>query len=319
MKKFAALALAVLLALSLVACGGKKQEWPTGDITIICPFAAGGAMDRSARLVAEFLGPKLGVNVTVSNVEGGGNWIGYGQVLEAKGDGYILGFSNYPGQVGGYLNPQNNISHTFKSFTNVADIVHDPGIIAVLPDSPYQTLGDLIEAGKKEALTISTGGATGSDDDVLIRLINQKYGTQFVPGGNKGDADAKTALFGKVVAAQACNVSNYYDKYNTTGEDAVRVLAVFDNERSSLMPEIATAKEQGIDLVSSSDRGMVACKELDPAVLEKIVNALKEIEKDPKFIETANKQGMGIHMLFGADFEAFIQGVEDNMKSLNLW
>ena len=318
MKKLAVIALALVMALGLAACGSKKA-WPDGDITIICPFSAGGAMDTSARLTAEFLAKQLGVNVEVSNVTGGGNWTGYAQVINAKGDGYTLGFSNYPGQVGGYLNPNNKISYTYKSFTNVADIVHDPGIIVVLLDSPYQTLNDLIEAGKKEALTISTGGATGSDDDVLIRLINQKYGTQFVPGGNKGDADAKTALFGKVVAAQACNVSNYYDKYNTTGEDAVRVLAVFDNERSSLMPEIATAKEQGVDLVSSSDRGMVACKELDPAVLEKIVAALKEIEKDPKFIETANKQGMGIHMLFGADFEAFIQGVEDNMKSLNLW
>ena len=100
MKKFAAIALVLIMALGLVACGSKK-EWPSGDITIICPFAAGGAMDTSARLVAEFLGPKLGVNVTVSNVEGGGNWTGYGQVIDAAGDGYTLGFSNYPGQVGG--------------------------------------------------------------------------------------------------------------------------------------------------------------------------------------------------------------------------
>jgi tripartite-type tricarboxylate transporter receptor subunit TctC len=318
MKKLAALALVLLMALSLVACGSKK-EWPSGDITIICPFAAGGAMDSSARLTAKYLKKQLGVEVTVSNVEGGGNWIGYGQVLDAKGDGYILGFSNYPGQVGGYLNPTNNITKTYRDFTNVADIVHDPGIIVVLPDSPYQTLNDLIEAGKKEKLVISTGGATGSDDDVLIRLINQKYGTQFEPGGNKGDSDAKTALFGKVVAAQACNVSNYAKTYKSTEADAVRVLAVFDSERSALMPDIPTAKELGIDLISSSDRGMVACKALDKDVLAKIVEALKAVEKDPEFQNEAKEQGMGIHMLFGEDFEKFIDGVESNMKGLNLF
>lgn len=315
MKKLVAIALVLVMALGLVACGSKK-EWPDGDITIICPFKAGGAMDTSARLVAEFLGPKLGVNVTVSNVEGGGNWTGYKQIIDAKGDGYTLGFSNYPGQVGGYLNPSNNIPYTYKSFTNIADIVHDPGIIVVLPDSPYQTLADLIDAGKTQELTISTGGAKGSDDDVLIRMINQKYGTKFVPGGNSNDADARQALFGKVVAAQACNVSNYYDKWNGTGEGYVRVLAVFDNERNPKMADIPTAKEQGVDLVSSSDRGMVATPNLDKDVLAKIVAALQDIEKDPKFIEKADSYGMGINMLFGEDFEKYIQGVEDNMKGL---
>ena len=315
MKKLAAIALVLVMALGLAACGGSKK-WPDGDITIICPFGAGGAMDRSARLTAKYLAKQLGVNVEVSNVTGGGNWIGYGQVIEAKGDGYTLGFSNYPGQVGGYLNPGNNIKYTYKSFTNIADIVHDPGIIVVLPDSPYQTLNDLIEAAKKEKMTVSTGGSKGSDDDVLLRLLNQKYGTQFVPGGNKDDADAKNALFGKAVVAQACNVSNYYDKWNGTGEGYVRVLAVFDSERNEMMKDIPTAKEQGIDLISSSDRGMVATPNLDKDVLAKIVEALKAVEKDPEFQAEAKSQGMGINMLFGEDFEKFIQGVEDNMKGL---
>ena len=315
MKKLAVIALALVMALGLAACGSKKA-WPDGDITIICPFSAGGAMDTSARLTAEFLAKQLGVNVKVSNVTGGGNWTGYAQVINAKGDGYTLGFSNYPGQVGGYLNPNNKISYTYKSFTNVADIVHDPGIIVVLLDSPYQTLNDLIEAGKKEAMTISTGGAAGSDDDVLVRLLNAKYGTKFVPGGNKDDKDAKNALFGKAVAAQACNVSNYWNKWDGTGEDYVRVLAVFDEKRNDLMPTIPTAKEQGIDLTSSSDRGMVAPPTLDKDVLNKLVDALKKVQEDPEFQKKAASYGMGINMLFGEDFEKYIQGVEDTLNGM---
>jgi tripartite-type tricarboxylate transporter receptor subunit TctC len=319
MKKLVAIALVLLMALGLVACGSKK-EWPDGDIVIVCPFKAGGAMDQSARLTAEYLKKYLGVEVTVDNIEGGNNWVGYEKVLTAKGDGYLLGFANYPGQIGGYLNPSGGIKRTYRDFTNIADIVHDPGIIVVRPDSPYQTLADLIEAGKKEPLVISTGGGAGSDDDVLVRLLNQKCGTQFKPGGNPGDADAKTAMLGGNVAAQACNVSNYFGTYKSTGDDAVRVLAVFDSKKNDLMPDIPTIDECGIaelkGLYSSSDRGLVACKDLDKDVLNKIVEALKKAEKDPDFIKAAADKGMGINMLYTDKFDEFINGVETTMKGM---
>jgi len=322
MKKFAALALALLMVLGLVACGGGNNEggdtkWPEKNIDLIVPFKAGGAMDLSARLTAKYLEKELGVTISVKNVEGGNNWVGYGQVINAKGDGYTLGFSNYPGQVGGYLNPSAGIKFTYKSFTNIANIVHDPGILAVKYDSPYKTLNDLIEAGKKEALSISTGGGAGSDDDVLVTLLNKRFGTQFVSGRDKGDADAGAAMLGGHVAAQACNVSNYAKKYkNTDGADAVRILAVFNDTRVDLMPDIPTAKELGFDLSSSSDRGMVACKELDKAVLNKLVEALKKVQENPEFKAEAAEMGMGINMLFGEDFEKYIQGVEDTLNGM---
>ena len=321
MKKLVALALALIMALGLAACGSagsnEDTKWPEKNIDLIVPFAPGGAMDRSARLTAKYLEKELGVTISVKNVEGGNNWVGYGQVLNAKGDGYTLGFSNYPGQVGGYLNPSAGIQFTYKSFTNIADIVHDPGIIAVKYDSPYKTLDDLIEAGKKEALSISTGGGAGSDDDVLVTLLNKRFGTQFVSGRDKGDSDAAAAMLGGHVAAQACNVSNYALKYkNTEGADAVRILAVFNAERVELMSDIPTAKELGYDLSSSSDRGMVACKDLDKAVLSKLVDALKKVQENPDFQKEASEQGMVINMLFGEDFEKYIQGVEDTLNSM---
>ena len=334
MKKFVAVLLAALMVLSLAACGetpaqtsaagttaAKKADWPKGNIEIVVPFAAGGAMDLSARLTATYLKKYLGVEVTINNVTGGANWVGYMQILNAKGDGYTLGFANYPGQVGGYLNPSNNISVSYRDFTNIADIVHDAGIIVVKEDSPYKTFADLVEAAKTQKLVVSTGGGAGSDDDVLVRKINLALGTQFVPGGNENDAEAKSALLGGEADAQACNVSNYCKTYKTLGQtDSVRVLAVFDAKKQDLMPDCPLVDELGIDAVkglySSSDRGLVACKSLDPAVLEIIVDALKKTQTDPDFIADATAQGMGINMLFGDDFNAYIDGVETTMKGM---
>ena len=79
---------------------------------------------------------------------------------------------------------------------------------------------------------------------------------------------------------------------------------------------VKTAKEQGIDLTSSSDRGMVAPPTLDKDVLNKLVDALKKVQEDPEFQKKAASYGMGINMLFGEDFEKYIQGVEDTLNGM---
>ena len=89
-------------------------------------------MDLSARLTAEYLKKYLNVEVAVQNVEGGANWVGYNQILAAKGDGYTLGFANYPGQIGGYLDPSKKNTVSYRDFTNIADIVHDPETFSVM-------------------------------------------------------------------------------------------------------------------------------------------------------------------------------------------
>lgn len=295
----------------------KTLDWPKKDISIVCPFKAGGAMDLSTRLTAKYLEKYLGVSVTVNNVEGGNNWVGYTQVNQAKGDGYLLGFANYPGQVGGYLNPSAGVPLTYRDFTSIADIVHDANVLVVSPKySPYKTLQEFMDAAKTKSMVVGTGGGAGSDDDVLIRKLNQQFGTQLVSGQNANDADASAALLGGHIDARCCNVSNIYKNYKSTGDDAVLVLAVFDSERSDFIPDIPTGKELGFDVSGSSDRGLIGPPSLDPEITAYLIETLKKIEQDPEFKADAESQGMGIHMLFGDDFAAYIQSVEDTMSGM---
>ena len=334
MKKFVAIILSLLMILSMTACGSnsnpsegsKAVEWPKGNIEIIVPFAAGGAMDLSARLTAKYLKKYLNVEVTVNNVEGGANWTGYEQIEKADGDGYTLGFANYPGQVGGYLDPSKKRTETFRSFTNIANIVHDPGIIVVKEDSPYKTLEDLLNAAKNgTVLNVATGGGNGSDDDTLVRLINRAMGNENLNSiKNENDKNAKAALLGGEADLQACNVSNYCKTYKSTGQtDSVRVLAIFDEKKQDLMPDIPTIDELNIPelkgLYSSSDRGLIATKNLDPAIVPIIVEALKKTQSDADFIKDATEQGMAINMLFGDDFNKFIENVEKTIKDLKIY
>ncbi len=94
------------------------------------------------------------------------------------------------------------------------------------------------------------------------------------------------------------------------------VLAVFDSERSAFIPDIPTGKELGFDVSGSSDRGLIGPPSLDPEITAYLIETLKQIETDPEFQADAQSQGMGIHMLFGDDFAAYIQSVEDTMSSM---
>ena len=295
--------------------GEQKLDWPKQNITIICPFKAGGGMDLSSRLTAKYLEKYLGVTVTVSNVEGGNSWTGWTQVAQAKGDGYTLGFANYPAQVGGYVNPSAGIPFTYRDFAAIANVVSDPNVLWVSANhSQYTEAKQLIDAVMTESMVFGTGGGAGSDDDVTIAKINKMLGTKIESGRNSGFAEAKTAVLGGHMVAAVSNVSEVYSMVGSTGADAIRVLCVFAAERNAYLPDVPTWTECGYEeLIGGSDRGLVGPASLDPAIKEYLIEVMKEIEKDPEFQADAKTQGMPIGMLFGADFEAFIDATEKTM------
>lgn len=339
MKKFLAIVFCLSMILSLLAgCGGssssaapststpassgapaeKPADWPKKDITIVCPFKAGGGMDLSTRLTAKYLEKYLGVTVTVSNVEGGNSWTGWTQVIKGPKDGYLLGYANYPAQVAGYLNPSAGITFTYKDFTNVSNVVHDSNILVVSQKhSKFNTLQEFMDYAKANPVVLSTGGGAGSDDDVLIAKINRAFGTQIESGRNASTAEGKAAMLGGHVEGAIANVSEYYSLIGSTGDDAIRILAVWSDERSDFIPDVPTAAEAGYpDVYGSSDRGLIAPPGLDPAVKQILIDTLKKIDQDPEFQADAQTQGMGIKMIMGDDFDAFIDDIEKTMTEL---
>lgn len=291
-------------------------DWPKGNITLICPFKAGGGMDTASRLIAQFLEKDLGVTVTVNNVEGGNSWTGWMQVNAAKPDGYTLGFANYPAQVGGYLNPSANVKLTYRDFTAVCNIVSDYNCIVTRnEETRFKTGKEFMEYAKENEVTVGTGGGTGSDDHVLIEKINNAFGTKLKATLMASTAEAKAAMLGGHIDAVIGNVSEYYA---LSQDKSANVLAVCAPKRAEkFMPDIPTLEEQGYaDVYGASDRGLIAPPNLDPAVMEKLIATLKEIEQDPEYQATALERGMNINMMYDQDFVTYIDGIEKTMIEL---
>lgn len=156
------------------AAASKKVEYPTKGraITIIVPFAPGGANDVAARVQAPALEKELGVPVVVVNKPGASTQIGMTQLVQAKPDGHTLGLLTLPGAMLAYLDPARKAIYSRKDFQVVALQSWDPNGIAVKTDSPHKSLKDLVEAAKAnpEKIKIGTSGLLSTDHMVLLML-----------------------------------------------------------------------------------------------------------------------------------------------------
>ena len=180
-------ALWTVAAAAMLAMGSAQAQWkPTKPITIIVPWAAGGATDQVTRLAAAELEPALGQKIVVVNQPGGAGSIGTRSVMEAPKDGYTWTagaakqLGTYP--LLGMLNSKVDDFHLYLSVTNVS-------IVAVNPQTKYQTLKDLLDDMKARPgqVKVATAGNTSSGHfamEAISKAAGVKYRHVTYDGGN---------------------------------------------------------------------------------------------------------------------------------------
>src|SRR5688572_30548994 len=179
-------------ALGIVAAGAfaalmpaAHAQWkPTRPVTIIVPWAAGGATDQVTRLAAAELEAGLGQKIVVVNQPGGAGSIGTKAAMDAPRDGYTWTagaakqLGTYP--VLGMINSKVDDFHLFLAVTNVS-------IVSVNPSTPYQTLPQLLEAMKTKQVPVATAGNSSSGHfamEAISRATGVKYRHVTYDGGN---------------------------------------------------------------------------------------------------------------------------------------
>ena len=194
----------LLLAAMLAAAPAQAQQWkPTKPITIIVPWAAGGATDQVTRLAAAELEPALGQKVVVVNQPGGAGSIGTKNAMEAPKDGYTWTagaakqLGTYP--LLGMLNSKVDDFHLYLSVTNVS-------IVSVNPATPYKDMRQLLDAlkAKPGQIKVATAGNSSSGHfamEAIAKAAGVKYRHVTYDGGNPaviatvgGESDITTQL-----------------------------------------------------------------------------------------------------------------------------
>jgi len=305
-KTLTALALALLATPALA-------EYPEKPIEVIVGYSAGGGTDVMARTVAQFLERELGdgASVVVKNMPGAGGQIGFTEVAKAAPDGYTLGTFNLPAALA--LTHDRDADYDVNSYTYLANFVEDPNTITVAVSSPFQTLGDLLEAARADPGAITLGlSSLGGNDHFGANMISAASGAEFTLVPFKGASNARTAIMGRHVAAGTMTLGQ-----TTNFPDELRVLAVLADKRSPFRPDVPTAKELGFDVQMSSLRGIVAPAGMDEAMADQLRAALTAVNENPEFQAMMAEQGNPIAFMVGDDFAA--TAVKQDGVAAQIW
>jgi tripartite-type tricarboxylate transporter receptor subunit TctC len=304
MSRLAAAMLGVVVAMQ--AHAGWAQTFPSEPIRIVVPFAAGGNVDVTARLVAPVISETLGQPVVVENRAGAGGMVGAGAAIAAKPDGHtLLMGSSSTLSVGPNVYP--NWPHDpIGGIAPISNIQVVPFALVVKADSAIKSVADLLQRAREKPGEITQAHAgQGSSNHLVSELFQMLTGTRFVLVPYRGAAPAMNDL----ISGQ---VETLFDQASTTVPQAaggtVRVLAVTSARRMPSLPEVPTFAELGMaGFEVLNVTGLVGPAGLDPQVVAKLHAATLKALADPKVREGFAKLGVEVVGSTPAEFAAFIK------------
>jgi tripartite-type tricarboxylate transporter receptor subunit TctC len=281
--------------------GAAAADYPSEDIRLIVPFAAGGPTDIAARALGAHLEEHLGQPVVVENLPGASGATAYIELISAEPDGHTLSMTTLPTAVLNYLSA--DVGYTREDFAPIGVVTQVPSGIVVPANSPHQDLESLFEAARSApgSIGVATPGATNTHA-AETRRITELYDVPLTVVPFDGNAEVKTALLGGNVPAGFVNLSQ--DMLPAIEAGDLRLLAVGTQERLDYV-DAPTFVELGYpELVQSTTTFGVLAPAGTPdevvATLEDAMRSAREDEEvvkalDPRYVpeEFVGSAGLG--------------------------
>lgn len=272
---FATGALALGLAGPLAA-----QEWPSGTVSIVVPYAPSGNTDVLARMMAPYLQEKWGRPVVIDNRPGGGSMVGTAVVSQAKPDGLTLlmttsAYVTAPALQGDLpFDPRTDL-------VPIANVGHVSYILLTQGGSPFDTLPQLVEDSKENPKFAATAGL-GTTTHLALEQFIAKTGANFDVVHFNGGGPAVVAILSGEADIYGSSVSSAGENIKT---GAVKVLAVLGNERIDALPDVPSTLELGYPETDVHQWvGVFAPRGIDPQIVAKINADINEVLQIEEFI-----------------------------------
>lgn len=305
MKGLVATLLSVLSAVCLATTPVAAQGWPTRPVRIVAPFAAGGAADIMARLVADHLSTAFGQQFVVENRGGAAGTIGLRSVVSAEPDGYTFVLTAFSLLV---ITPATNPNVGYdpiRSLTNVAYIAGSPIMLTVNRVHGPKTLQDLIALGKKNAkpLTYSSAGI-GSNGQLVAESFAREAGIRIEHVSYKGVSQGLMDLVGNHIDFAVQSVASSAGQVRG---GFLRPLAQTAPERLPDYPDVSTFKELGYDLVTANWFGLAGPAKLPPDIVTKVNREVVAMLDKPEVQQRLRRDGLQGQRMTAAQFGKFIE------------
>ena len=306
--------LCTLAALLCVSTAGFAAE-------CIAPANPGGGWDFTCRQIGKIMYDIGAVEkpIQVTNMAGAGGGLAFNHVVAERNDDadLIVAASSATST---RLAQNAYAGMTADQVRFVGAIGADPGVIVVAKDSPFQTLGDLLDAIKSNpgSVTFAGGSATGGFDHLKPLMLLQRVGFTDIAKVKyislDGGADAITQTIGGFTQAMTGDMSEVVG-FLKAGE--IRVLAVLTEERIPGFESIPTAKEQGFDVVAVNWRGLYIPRGVSDETFDMWAQRLQKVADSAEWKEAMVANGLAPFTKVGGDFQSYIDGVVAEVRKLS--
>ncbi|WP_245615692.1 Bug family tripartite tricarboxylate transporter substrate binding protein [Afifella pfennigii] len=282
------------------------QDYPDGDVTIIVPFAAGGATDYFGRLTADYLSRALDANVVVENRPGGGGNIGSDVVAKSDPDGTTL-LLGAAGNIG--INPSIFADMPYdpaKDLVAVAPIAGSMNVLVVHPSIPAESVEELIAYAKNEEGGVNfASSGIGGTLHLSGELFKLQAGAAMTHIPYQGSGPAMVDLLAGRVPIMFDNIPSSLPHIQ---DGALRPLGVTGPERSPALPDVPTIAEAALpDFSVVTWFGLFAPAGTPEPIVEKLHAALSEMTSDPAVAEQIRGRGSEPMSMPAAEFQQLVR------------
>jgi tripartite-type tricarboxylate transporter receptor subunit TctC len=301
--------LAFAVAATSANHAARAADYPSRPIHLIVPYAAGGAADSIARILAKRIGKAIGQTIVVENRGGGGSIVGTEFVNKSEPDGYTL----LLGQSGPIsINPavyKNLPYDPVKDFAPISMTTTYPYVMVVNSALGVKTLEEFVTLARSRpgALNYGTAGV-GAANHLVTELFASKAGIKMTHIPYRGTALAVSDLLaGQVQVVFADPISALQHVNSGT----LIALAVTSKDRSPVAPAVPTMSESGYPGFDAIGwHGILAPANTPPAIVARLHAEILEALKDPETRTLLESQAMQI---VGSSPEAFAGFIREDI------
>jgi len=266
-----------LIAACALVAGLVQAAFPERPITLVVPYAPGGAADAVARVIATRIGAKLGTSVIVDNRAGASGTIGASFVAKANADGYTMLYDATPYSINPHLFPK--MPFAANALQPLSLVMLAPNILIVKADSALKTVNDVVAKAKADPgkLNFASGGS-GTVQRLASELFRQRLNLDMVHVPYKSGGPAIADVMGGQVDFMFSAIAA---SYLLVSGGKLRALAVSSPERSKRLPDVPTVAETVIPGYEAYEwNGVFLPSGTPQPVAAKLHQALVEVLKE---------------------------------------